>query len=349
MVVDTGTYWTAFGKTVILLLIQVGGLGFMTFATMVFIALGKRIHLRERLIIQEQQNRLALQGVVRLTKYIILGAVAIEAIGALLLSIRFIPQYGMARGLAYGVFHSVSAFCISGFDIIGEYRSLTSFADDYLISGVVIVLSIMGGLGIYVITEILRSRKFKRYSLHSKLALLITFSLLSFGALLYLCFGILQSATLGPLDTGGKMLAALFHAVAPSTSGFNTLPVDQLTIATRFINIILCLLEVLLVQRAGGIKTTTAGVLLWTVISVVKGRENTEIFNRRIPRNIVYRSLAIVTISLLIVVVATIVLTITEDAGFMEILFETVSAFGTVGLSVGITPYLRQCVGPQAE
>ncbi|MGI6703559.1 MAG: TrkH family potassium uptake protein [Clostridia bacterium] len=340
VVVDTGTYWTAFGKTVILLLIQVGGLGFMTFATMVFIALGKRIHLRERLIIQEQQNRLALQGVVRLTKYIILGAVAIEAIGALLLSIRFIPQYGMARGLAYGVFHSVSAFCISGFDIIGEYRSLTSFADDYLISGVVIVLSIMGGLGIYVITEILRSRKFKRYSLHSKLALLITFSLLSFGALLTFVLEYSNPATLGPLTLGGKMLAALFHAVAPSTSGFNTLPVDQLTIATRFINIIFMFIGGSPGSTAGGIKTTTAGVLLWTVISVVKGRENTEIFNRRIPRNIVYRSLAIVTISLLIVVVATIVLTITEDAGFMEILFETVSAFGTVGLSVGITPYL---------
>jgi trk system potassium uptake protein TrkH len=340
VVVDTGTYWTAFGKTVILLLIQVGGLGFMTFATMVFIALGKRIHLRERLIIQEQQNRLALQGVVRLTKYIILGAVAIEVIGALLLSIRFIPQYGMARGLAYGVFHSVSAFCISGFDIIGEYRSLTSFADDYLISGVVIVLSIMGGLGIYVITEILRSRKFKRYSLHSKLALLITFSLLSFGALLTFVLEYSNPATLGPLTLGGKMLAALFHAVAPSTSGFNTLPVDQLTIATRFINIIFMFIGGSPGSTAGGIKTTTAGVLLWTVISVVKGRENTEIFNRRIPRNIVYRSLAIVTISLLIVVVATIVLTITEDAGFMEILFETVSAFGTVGLSVGITPYL---------
>ncbi len=340
VVVDTGTYWTAFGKTVILLLIQVGGLGFMTFATMVFIALGKRIHLRERLIIQEQQNRLALQGVVRLTKYIILGAVAIEAIGALLLSIRFIPQYGMARGLAYGVFHSVSAFCISGFDIIGEYRSLTSFADDYLISGVVIVLSIMGGLGIYVITEILRSRKFKRYSLHSKLALLITFSLLSFGALLTFVLEYSNPATLGPLTLGGKMLAALFHAVAPSTSGFNTLPVDQLTIATRFINIIFMFIGGSPGSTAGGIKTTSAGVLLWTVISVVKGRENTEIFNRRIPRNIVYRSLAIVTISLLIVVVATIVLTITEDAGFMEILFETVSAFGTVGLSVGITPYL---------
>ena len=136
------------------------------------------------------------------------------------------------------------------------------------------------------------------------------------------------------------MLAALFHAVAPSTSGFNTLPVDQLTIATRFINIIFMLIGGSPGSTAGGIKTTTAGVLLWTVISVVKGRENTEIFNRRIPRNIVYRSLAIVTISLLIVVVATIVLTITEDAGFMEILFETVSAFGTVGLSVGITPYL---------
>ena len=151
----------------------------MTFATMVFIALGKKINLRERLIIQEQQNQLTLQGVVRLTKYIVLAAIAIEGIGAFLLSIRFIPQHGMARGIAYGAFHSVSAFCISGFDIIGGYNSLTSFVDDPLVNGVVIVLSIIGGLGFYVITEMLRRKKFKRYSLHTKLALLITFSLLA--------------------------------------------------------------------------------------------------------------------------------------------------------------------------
>ncbi|HOO13095.1 MAG TPA: potassium transporter TrkG, partial [Bacillota bacterium] len=199
VVVDTGTYWSAFGKTVILLLIQVGGLGFVTFATIVFIALGKKISLRERLIIQEQQNQLTLQGVVRLTKYIVLAAIAIEGIGTLLLSIRFIPQHGMAKGLAYGAFHSVSAFCISGFDIMGEYKSFTSFVDDHLVSGVVIVLSIIGGLGVYVITEILRRRKFRRFSLHTKLALLITFSLLSFGAILTFVLEYSNPATLGQL------------------------------------------------------------------------------------------------------------------------------------------------------
>ncbi|NLZ91481.1 MAG: Trk family potassium uptake protein, partial [Clostridiales bacterium] len=330
VVVDTGTYWSVFGKTVILFLIQVGGLGFMTFATMVFIALGKKINLRERLIIQEQQNQLTLQGVVRLTKYIVLAAIAIEGIGAFLLSIRFIPQHGMARGIAYGAFHSVSAFCISGFDIIGGYNSLTSFVDDPLVNGVVIVLSIIGGLGFYVITEMLRRKKFKRYSLHTKLALLITFSLLSFGAILTFILEYSNPATLGQLAPKGKILATVFHAATPSTAGFNTLPVDKLTTATRFINIIFMFIGGSPGSTAGGIKTTTAGVLLWTVVSVVKGREDTEIFGRRISRDTVYRSLAIVTISLLIIVAATIVLTITEDAGFMDILFETVSAFGTV-------------------
>lgn len=340
VVVDTGTYWSAFGKTVILLLIQVGGLGFVTFATIVFIALGKKISLRERLIIQEQQNQLTLQGVVRLTKYIVLAAIAIEGIGTLLLSIRFIPQHGMAKGLAYGAFHSVSAFCISGFDIIGGYKSFTSFVDDPLVNGVVIVLSIIGGLGFYVITEMLQRKKFKRYSLHTKLALLITFSLLSFGAILTFILEYSNPATLGQLTPKGKILATVFHAATPSTAGFNTLPVDQLTTATRFINIIFMFIGGSPGSTAGGIKTTTVGVLLWTVVSVVKGREDTEIFGRRISRDIVYRSLAIVTMSLLIVVAATIVLAITEDAGFMDILFETVSAFGTVGLSMGITPYL---------
>ena len=340
VVVDTGTYWSVFGKAVILLLIQVGGLGFITFATMVFIALGKRISLRERLIIQEQQNQLTLQGVVRLTKYIVLGAIAIEGIGTLLLSIKFIPQYGVARGLAYGAFHSVSAFCISGFDIMGEYESFTSFVDDPLVNGVVIVLSIIGGLGVYVITEIMHKRKFRRFSLHTKLALLITFSMLCFGAILTFVMEYSNPATLGQLTPKGKILATVFHATNTSTAGFNTLPVDRMTNATRFISIIYMFIGGSPGSTAGGIKTTTAGGLLWTGVSVVKGREDTEIFGRRISRDIVYRSLAIVTISLLIIVAATIVLTITEDADFMEILFETISAFGTVGLSMGITPYL---------
>ncbi|MDD2574771.1 MAG: TrkH family potassium uptake protein [Bacillota bacterium] len=339
-VVDTGTYWTAFGKTVILLLIQVGGLGFMTFATMVFIALGKRIHLRERLIIQEQQNRLTLQGVVRLTKYILLGTLIMEGIGAVLLSVRFVPQFGAARGLAYGVFHSVSAFCNAGFDIMGGYRSLTSYVDDYLVSGVVVLLLVTGGLGFSVIYEVLRVKKPRRFSLHTKLTLLITSVLLGLGAVLTFVLEYSNPATLGPLSLGEKILASVFHSATPRTAGFNTLPVDGLTNATRFFNIVFMFIGGSSGSTAGGIKTTTAGILAMTVVSVIMGREDTEVFKRRISKEIVYRALAIVVISLIILVMVTSILTITEDANFMPILFEAVSAFGTVGLTVGITPDL---------
>jgi trk system potassium uptake protein TrkH len=340
VVVDTGTYWSAFGKTVILLLIQVGGLGFMTFATMVFIALGKRISLRERLVIQEQQNQLTLQGVVRLTKQIILVTMIVEGIGALLLSIRFVPRFGAAKGLAYGVFHSVSAFCNAGFDLFGEYRSLTLYAGDYLVSGVVIMLLVIGGLGFSVISEVIRIRKLKRLSLHTKLVLLITTVLLILGTVLIFALEYSNPYTLGPLTPGGKVMASVFHSATPRTAGFNTLPINGLTNATRFLSIILMFIGGSSGSTAGGIKVTTAGILAMTVMSVIMGREDTEVFKRSISKETVYRALAIATIALIILVAATIILTITENAGFMAILFEAVSAFGTVGMSMGITPDL---------
>ncbi len=340
VVVDTGTYWSAFGKAVILLLIQVGGLGFMTFATMVFIALGKRISLRERLIIQEQQNQLTLQGIVRLTKHIIQVTMVVEGIGAMLLSVRFVPQMGFAKGLAYGVFHSVSAFCNAGFDLIGDYRSLTPYVGDYLVSGVVTLLLVTGGLGFSVISEVIGIKKIRRFSLHTKLVLVITAAMLGMGAVLVFVLEYSNPATLGPLSPGEKVLASVFHSATPRTAGFNTLPVEGLTNATRFLNMIFMFIGGSSGSTAGGIKITTAGILAMTVMSVIMGREDTEVFKRRIPKETVYRALAIVTISLIILVAATIVLTITENAGFMAVLFEAVSAFGTVGMSMGITPEL---------
>lgn len=337
VVVDTGTYWSVFGKTIIMLLIQIGGLGFMTFATLVFIALGKRISLRERLVIQQQQNRYTLQGVVWLTKYIILTTFLIEGIGAVLLALRFIPQFGPAKGLAYGIFHSVSAFCNAGFDIMGGHRSLAPYTSDYLVNAVVIALLVTGGLGFSVIAEIKQGKRIRRYSLHTKLVLLITAVLLGLGTVFIFILEYSNPATLGPLSLGQKVLASIFQAATPRTAGFNTLPIEDLTVATRFLSIILMFIGGSSGSTAGGVKVTTAGVLIWTVISVVRGREDTEVFKKRISRDIVYRALTIVTIALLIIITVVVVLTISEGCDFMELLFETVSAFGTVGLSMGIT------------
>lgn len=340
VVADTGTYWSGFGQTVILLLIQAGGLGFMTVATMIFLILGRKINLRERLIIQEQLNQFTLQGLVRLTKYIILGTLLVEGIGALLLSIRFVPRYGIMKGIFYGIFHAVSAFCNAGFDLVGGYRSLTPYVDDLLVSGVILALLIVGGLGFTVVAEILQTRKFKRFSLHTKIVLSITGILLFFGTLCIFIFEYSNAGTLAPLSLKGKILASMFHAATPRTAGFNTLPTDQLTAPSKILNIVFMFIGGSPGSTAGGIKTTTAGLLIWTVISVIRGRDDTEIFRRRVSKEMVYRALGVAIISMALVLVTTTILTVSEPVTFMDALFEGTSAFGTVGLTLGITPDL---------
>jgi len=169
VVVDTGTHWSAFGKTVILILIQIGGLGFMTMGTMIVMLLGKKISLKDRLVMKEALNRNELSGVVKLTRYILFGTFLIQSIGALLLSFKFIPEFGLGKGIAYSIFHSISAFCNAGFDIIGNGRSLMAYVDNIYVNVVVWLLIILGGLGFAVILDIVKIRKFKRFSLHSKI------------------------------------------------------------------------------------------------------------------------------------------------------------------------------------
>lgn len=340
VVVDTGTYWSPFGQTVILLLIQSGGLGIMTVATIFSFILGRKITLRDRLVIQEQLNQFTLQGVVRLTKYILLGTLLIESLGAVLLSTRFIPEYGFAKGIAFGIFHAVSAFCNAGFDLIGGYRSLTPYVNDFVVSGVVIVLLVVGGLGFAVIAEVIQVRDFRKFSLHTKLVLSITGILLMLGTIIVFILEYSNPATLKSLPLSSKILASIFHAATPRTAGFNTLPTSELTTASQFINIVLMFIGGSPGSTAGGIKTTTAGLLIWTVVSVIRGREDAEVYGRRISKEIVYRALSVAIISMFIVVLTTVILAITEDATLKEVFFEATSAFGTVGLSLGITPDL---------
>ncbi|KXG76156.1 TrkH family potassium uptake protein [Thermotalea metallivorans] len=341
VVVDTGTYWSGFGQVVITLLIQIGGLGFMTMATLVALIFGKKITLRERLVMQEALNQFNIQGIVRLTQYILITTFIIEGIGAILLSIKFIPIYGLWKGIAYSIFHSISAFCNAGFDLIGDFKSLTPFVKDPLVNIVVCVLIVSGGLGYSVVLEILQKRSFRRFSLHTKLVLLITGILAVMGFIVILALEYNNADTMGGLPFKGKLLSAMFHSITPRTAGFNTLPTDKLTMASIFFTIVLMFIGGSPAGTAGGVKTTTAGVLLWTIISEIRGKTDTEIFHRRIPREIVSRCLAIVGIAGALVVMVTMLLTITEKGhSFLEIFFETTSAFGTVGLSLGITPKL---------
>ncbi|WP_058484863.1 TrkH family potassium uptake protein [Defluviitalea phaphyphila] len=350
-VVNTMEHWSLFGKIVIICLIQIGGLGFMTLVTSLFVFLGRKITLRERLIMQESLNQYSLQGIVRLTKNVIKGTFIIEGIGAFLLSIKFIPQYGFSKGIFMGIFHSISAFCNAGFDIIGG-NSFSPYRGDILVNFTLMVLIILGGLGFSVWIDFgvnyIKKRKkgfswiklFKKLTLHTKLVFVITTLLIIIPFIFFFIVEYNNVETLGHMNFKDKILGALFQSITTRTAGFNTIPLDKLTDASKFMTIILMFIGGSPAGTAGGIKTVTIGVIFLTVRSVIKGKNHTEIFNRRIPHELVQRALTVIIIGLGVVIGVTMILSLSESFTFMETFFETVSAFGTTGLTLGITSKL---------
>lgn len=337
-VVNTAEHWSLFGHIVILILIQMGGLGFMTSATIMALLVGRKISLRERLIIREQLNQDSLSGMVRLTRYVIISTFIIEGIGALLLSTRFIPIFGLIKGIWFSIFHAISAFCNAGFDIIGN--SMMSFVGDFTVNLTICFLIIVGGLGFSVLIDISNKKNFNRLSLHSKLVLSITIALIAIGMLIIFIVERNNPDSLGGLSKGEKLLASFFQAVIPRTAGFNSVDISKIYDTTAFIMIILMFIGGSPGSTAGGIKTTTFGATLLTTLAVIKGDKDVVVFKRRINQQIINRSLAIVSIGLILILIVSVVLTITEESSFLDILFETTSAFGTVGLTRGITPNL---------
>lgn len=235
VVVDTGTYWSLFGQIVILLLIQVGGLGFMTIATLFAILLGRRINLRERIVIQEALNQASLEGIIKLTKQVILFTFSFEGVFAVILGLRFSLDYGFIKGMWFGVFHAVSAFNNAGFDLIGNFKSLTPYVGDVIVNLSIAILIIAGGIGFYVISELFNLRKKGRLSLHSKITLMTTGLLLLVGTLVIFVMEYNNDKTLGALPFGEKILAAFFQAVTPRTAGFNTVDIAALHPATSIL------------------------------------------------------------------------------------------------------------------
>ena len=338
VVVNTAEHWTLFGQVVIISLIQMGGLGIMTMATIVAMLMGKKITLKERLIIKEQLNQGTMSGLVRLTRYVIFSTFLIEFIGAILLSFRFIPQYGMAKGIWFSTFHSISAFCNAGFDIMGN--SIVPYVGDFLVNFTIASLIIIGGLGFTVYIDISQKKSFKKLHLHSKLVIVITLILILMGMFLILLVERDNPDTLANLSTGDKFLAAFFQSVIARTAGFNSVDISKLYDTSIFILIILMFIGGSPGSTAGGIKTTTFGTMILTTIAVVRGNKDISVFNRRISQDIINRSLAILTIGLTLVITVSLVLTLTESANFLDLLFETTSAFGTVGLTRGLSPNL---------
>lgn len=343
VVVDTYKQWTMFGQIVILLLIQIGGLGFMIMATMFSLAFRRKISLKERLVLAESLNQYNLQGIVELARKILRGTLAIEAVGALFLSCRFVPLLGYADGIYYSIFHAVSAFCNAGFDIMGRYGSfsnLTTFVDDPVVNIVIMSLIVIGGLGFVVLSDIADLRHGGKLHLHSKLVLVMTGSLLLFGFFFFLAAEYNNPGTLGPLKSSSKVLAAMFMSVTPRTAGFNTINLAGMKTSSICVTIFLMFIGGSPGSTAGGIKTTTFGIMLLTVISVSKGRDDTEIFHKRLPRSVVRKAFILSFINISVVSVMTIILIIADNVKLVQALYEVCSAFGTVGLTLGITPKL---------
>lgn len=341
IVVDTGDTFSIFGEVVLLFLIQIGGLGFMTFATLLFLLLGKKISLKERLLLKEAFNNISIAGLVRLVKRILLFTACIEIFGGLILSIRFSFDMPIGKALYFGFFHAISNFNNAGFDLMGGFNGMTAYVDDSFVVFTVCALITIGGLGFIVMNELYEYRVTKRLSVHSKIVLVTTLLLTVSGTILIFLFEYGNQKTLGPLSEWGKVLGSLYQAVTPRTAGSNTLAIGDLTHSTLFLMILFMFIGAGSGSTAGGIKITTFAVLVATMWSQIRGKEDVVLFKRRIVTETILKALTVTMCGGLIVVVVTIILSITQQHhSFMMYLFEATSAFGTVGLSMGLTPEL---------
>lgn len=338
IVENTAEYWTTFGHVIIILLIQFGGLGFMTIATASLVLIGKKIGIKDRIIVKEQLNQDSLSGIVKLVKEVIFYTFFIEAIGALFLMLRFIPEYGFKTGLWYSVFHSISGFCNAGFDILGN--SIVAYKNDLLINFTIAGLVILGGLGFTVMSDIKRNYNTGRFSLHTKIVLTTSLFLLLFGIIALFFTEYNNVNTIANESIGGKFLISFFQSVVTRTAGFNSIDLSKIRETSAVIMITLMFIGASPASTGGGIKTTTFAVLIMSTLSEIKENKDINIFKKRIPDEIVSKAVAITTIGLIWIILVSLIITGVENAKFVETLFETASAQGTVGMSMGITSSL---------
>ncbi|MDD5037736.1 MAG: TrkH family potassium uptake protein [Dehalococcoidales bacterium] len=341
VVVDTGTYWSSFGQVVVLILFQIGGFGFMTSATVLFLIMGRRIGLRERLLIGESVGMARPGGVVRIVKRMAIFTLMMEGIGAIILFLRFLTE-GTPAGLASwkAVFHAISAFNNAGFEIFGNFRSLLDYQRDPAVLLTIAALFIIGGIGYIVVDDMLARRSFNRLSTDSKIVLVTSLSLLISGTIFILFAEFSNPATLGVLSFPQKLLVSFFQSATPRTAGFTAIDMGKLIVPSLFYTMFLMFVGGAAGSTAGGVKVNTFGVLMSTVWSSVRGREHTEAFGREFTAVNVFRALALVVLYLGLVAIVVLALSITEKFEFVNLLFETFSALSTVGLTTGITPEL---------
>lgn len=345
VVVDTYQHWTLFGQTVILLMIQVGGLGFVIFGVTILLMMGKRIGLADRGLLRDSVNTLELGGIVRLAKLIVKGTLLIEGTGAVLLSIRFVPEFGLAEGIYYGIFHSVSAFCNAGFDLMGRfeaYSSLVRYADDWLVNLTTVSLVLIGGLGFVVWRDLYKNRlHMKKYTLHTKMVLTALVVLVVFPMPLFWLLE--RGGVLAGLDGSGQFLGSLFAVVTPRTAGFNTTDVAGMGDAGKLLTLVLMLIGGNPGSTAGGVKTTTIMVLLFYVVSMIQHRDGVNIYGRRLEDGMIEKAAIVFTLTLTMAVTASFLICAIDGLPLTDVLLETFSAVDTVGMSTGITRKTSAC------
>ena len=340
-VIDVGNQLSWFGKMVLIALIQIGGLGIMTMTTLVMVIAGRKVSLRERLFLQESMNQTEISGVVRIALNIIKYTLVIEFFFGTILAAHFAFVKDMGWiGVVYGYWHSVSAFCNAGFDLMGDYKSLIDYHGDIVINLSIALLITLGGLGFMVLEDLKRGWNWERFSLHTKIVLLTSVGLNVVGTLLLWCFESNNPYTLGNMSMFDSWLAAFFQAVSSRTAGFNTIDLMHLHDSSLFVLIIWMFIGAGSGSTGGGIKTTTFIVLMASLWYMLKGQRDVVMFGRRIDEKIVDKSFVITVLCLIWVLFATMMLLVINNGRypFIDILFEVVSGFGTVGLGIGITP-----------
>lgn len=340
VVYDTATHWTLFGQIVILLLIQIGGLGFITIGVFLATYLKKKISLRQRGLIEESVNSLKLAGGVKLVKHIIKGTFLFEGIGAIILSLVFIEDFGLLKGIYLGIFHAISAFCNAGFDILGTvdnaFPSLTGYSGNILINVVIMLLIITGGIGFLTWDDIYRNKmNFKRYRMQSKIILMTTVCLIIFPAVFFF------ACDLKNLPAGERLLAAMFQSVTTRTAGFNTIDISEMSEASKAVMILLMLIGGSPGSTAGGMKTTTFTVLILNAIATFRSQENAGAFGRRLEYHVIKNAATIAMLYFTLFFCGGVAISVYEGLPLLDCLYEAASAVGTVGLTLGVTPGLH--------
>ena len=340
---DTWSQWSAFGQVVILCMIEIGGLGFMAMASLVVFALKRKVGLRQRMLMAQAWSVEDMEGVVKLQKWVVFGSLSVQFVGALILFLRFLPNYGFSKAVWWGIFHAVSAFCNAGFDVTGSIApgaNMIVFNQDPVVCLTLMALIVVGGLGFFVWQEVITLHSFRKFSVYTKLVLLASAFLLVFGGVLFCVLEWDNPGTIGWMDTPHKILNGFFQSVTVRTAGFTSVDQAALTDGSKALSVVLMLVGGASGSTAGGMKVVTFLVLVLFLISRARGRNRVTVFKRNVPQEKIMDAATIAGLMIGLAFLGAIVIVATSPVGFVDALFETVSALATVGLTAGATTSL---------